>query len=82
MAATATTERRGEMDQAIIKETLEEVKAALRAVVYDTDMKKNRWGLWRRCSEALDHLEDIKPRLEGLLEPSPASRSHAEEGQE
>jgi hypothetical protein len=56
-------------DQAIIKETLEEVKAALAAVVKAAEMKQNRFGLWLKCKEALDHLEDAEPGLERLLAP-------------
>jgi hypothetical protein len=32
---------------------LGEAREALDVVVYDTDMKRNRWGLWSKCKQAL-----------------------------
>lgn len=31
----------------------ERMREALEAVVYDSKMKADRWGLWRKCRQAL-----------------------------
>lgn len=49
-------------EEIIEVEVLTEMKNALSAVVHDTDMKKNRWGLWDRCKTALQHFEDLQER--------------------
>ena len=46
---------------------MNEIIAALLAVVYDTDMKKNRWGLWDKCRKALLVAEEMASHTADIL---------------
>lgn len=49
------------------------VREALNSIVFDTEMKKQRWGLWERARQALEFLNDsgFRPVYVILGEPGP-----------
>jgi len=55
-------QKRVQIDPKVKIETLRDVRSALERAVYDSDMKRNRWGLWSGLKAALDYIiTDLAP---------------------